>query len=53
VTAAFGKVETSPCAKTMDEYDKCLHSERLARVKCMPIRARLEECAAKHVGKLD
>jgi hypothetical protein len=50
------KLKDTPCVALRKEYQECLvvyKSSRIARKSCRPIAAALEECTAKHIGKLD
>lgn len=44
-------LEASPCGEIQKDYKACLAKGK--RVPCKPIKAHLEECSAKHLGKLD
>jgi len=44
-------LEASPCAEIQKDYKACLAEGK--RVPCKPLKAQLEECSAKHLGKLD
>ena len=51
VELVLTKLESSPCAEIQTDYKACLANGK--RVPCKPIKEQLEECAAKHLGKLD
>jgi hypothetical protein len=48
-------VKPTPCAKIRAAYEECLDKNlgRKKNTKCLQYVVPLEECTAKHVGKLD
>jgi hypothetical protein len=53
---SMDKLKETPCDEIRKEYQECLgtyKSSRIARKSCRPIASALEECTAKHIGKLD
>jgi hypothetical protein len=48
------KLASLPCGKIIEEYAECLSTGgRFKNSTCFKYREALEECAAKHIGKLD
>jgi hypothetical protein len=48
--------QATPCSKIQAAYEQCLTKHALhhkKNLKCMQYVVPLEECTAKHVGKLD
>jgi hypothetical protein len=47
------KVQETPCAQIRQSYADCLSDGSGGRLGCRTIVAQLEDCTAKHVGRLD
>jgi hypothetical protein len=45
------KLKETPCEEIRLAYNACLKES--SRVACRPLKDQLEECTAKHLGKLD
>lgn len=50
-TKATSKVKDTPCLKLQGAYMDCLSS--YSSLYCKDLASNLEECSAKHIGKLD
>ena len=45
------KLQGTPCAAIRSAYANCMKSK--GRVACVEFKTKLEECSAKHIGKMD
>jgi hypothetical protein len=51
MTAAAAKLKETPCDEIRLAFNACL--KRGSRISCHDLKNQLEECTAKHLGKLD
>jgi hypothetical protein len=50
----MSKLRSTPCGKIQEQYSECLsNGGRFKNTVCFKYREALEECTAKHIGKLD
>jgi hypothetical protein len=56
VAAVVEKLKATPCQDIQEAYLACLDGKMTKTgnlVKCRPLADQLEDCTAKHVGRLD
>jgi hypothetical protein len=52
VTKTAEKIKGTPCEAIQQLYSDCLATKK-SRLNCRTLKLTLEECTAKHIGKLD
>ena len=52
VTKTSEKIKGTPCEAIQQLYSDCLATKK-SRLNCRTLKLTLEECTAKHIGKLD